>query len=253
MVTLRFYEELNRFLPDARKKHPFQVPHHLPRSVKDLIESLGVPHVEVDLILVNGTSVDFTFPVHDGDYISVYPVFERLDITDITRLRPRPLRVPRFIADVHLKTLARKLRMLGFDTLYNPEWDDPELARRAGSEDRILLTRDRGLLMRSIVSRGIAVSSSRPSAQLSQVVVRLDLYSKFQPFCRCIRCNTPLEVVSIESLKTDRSVLPPDVLEHQTTVSHCTGCGRLYWKGSHLDRMQAEIDLLLKKRPEPRH
>ena len=114
-VTIRFYEELNDFLEPSRRKSDIEIVFPERRSVKDLIESFGVPHVEVDLILVNGESVDFSRIVADGDRISVYPVFETLDIGPVTRLRPDPLREPRFVLDVHLRKLARRLRLLGFD------------------------------------------------------------------------------------------------------------------------------------------
>jgi uncharacterized protein len=239
MITLRFYEELNDFLPPGRRKIPFAVEYLLPRSVKDLIESLGVPHVEVDLVLVNGRSVDFGHRVADGDFISVYPVFERLDIGTVTRLRPVPLRETRFIADVHLKTLARKLRMLGFDTLFDPHLDDPQLAAAAEEGKRILLTRDLGLLKRGILSRGLFLRSQLPAEQLKEVVSRLDLLAKARPLTRCICCNALLERVPLEEVDTSR--LPEDIRAAASRISRCGGCGRLYWRGSHYDRMVEEI------------
>lgn len=248
MVRLRFYEELNDFLEPERKKCSFAVPHEFPRSVKDLIEAVGVPHVEVDLILVNGESVSFDYQIKDGDRISVYPVFERLDITSVTRLRPRPLREARFIADVHLKTLVRKLRMLGFDTLYNSTWDDPQLADISNTEERILLTRDRGLLKRSIVSRGLFIRSHNPREQLPEVIRRLDLLSSVQPLSRCIRCNGLLERISTRQAvadSTEENPVPRDILEEQSYISRCTSCGKLYWRGSHYDRMMDQIHHIL--------
>ena len=239
MITLRFYEELNDFLPPGRRKLPFQVPFSLKRSVKDLIEALGVPHVEVDLILVNGESVSFEHPVADGDFISVYPVFELLDIRPLTRLRPEPLREPRFVADVHLKTLARKLRMLGFDTLYNPELDDRQLAEAAEKEHRILLTRDLGLLKRGNLSRGLFLRSQHPAEQLREVVSRLDLLAKARPLTRCIRCNALLSVIPVQ--EADLGRLPEDICSRGGTVSRCAACGRLYWRGSHYTKMRKEI------------
>ena len=117
-IFLRFYEELNDFLPEEKRKKRFLHQYIDRTSVKDLIESLGVPHTEIDLILVNGKSVSFKYLINDGDDISVYPVFESIDITGLQHLRPKPLRDPKFIADVHLGRLARYLRMLGFDTLF---------------------------------------------------------------------------------------------------------------------------------------
>ncbi len=241
MLTLRFYEELNDFLTPDRRKQTFQLTYELPRSVKDLIESLGVPHVEVDLILINGESVDFEHPVKDGDFISVYPVFEALDITTATRLRPAPMRESRFIADVHLKTLVRKLRMLGFDTLYDAAWDDPDLVRIAEAQNRILLTRDIGLLKRGELSRGLFIRSQDPGEQLTELIRRLDLKSQIRPLSRCIRCNGLLTPILIRNIPDIEASIPPDIRTSQTSVSRCSDCGRYYWRGSHYDRMLEQI------------
>src|SRR5262249_31383318 len=153
-ACFRFYAELNDFLPPGRRGVTFTYSFEGSPSIKDLIEALGVPHTEVDLILVNGESVDFAYRVREGDRISVYPVFESLDITPLLRVRPRPLRETRFVLDTHLGRLAAYLRLLGFDTLYRNDAGDDELARISSGEGRILLTRDRGLLKRSQVTHG---------------------------------------------------------------------------------------------------
>ena len=115
----RFYEELNEFLPHHKRKTEFVYHFHGAPSVKDAVEAIGVPHVEVDIILVNGISVSFSRKLSDGDRISVYPVFESFDVSAVTHLRARPLREPRFILDVHLGRLAKYLRLCGFDTLFS--------------------------------------------------------------------------------------------------------------------------------------
>ena len=258
-ITIRFYEELNFFLPPSKKKRDIDVEYLLPRSVKDLIESFGIPHVEVDLILVNGVSKDFSyFPSHE-DRISVYPVFERLDIGDVTRLRPEPLRIPRFIADVHLKTLNRRLRMLGFDTVYDPSLDDPRLAERAAEENRILLSRDRGLLMRSNVQRGLYVRNTIPDCQIREVVERLDLYRLVKPFSRCISCNGTIlknfhpECSDIEENRNASSIstagVPERIQKLHRDFSTCSSCGKVYWKGSHYYRMMSLVDDILSNSP----
>ena len=142
-INIRFYEELNDFLPEEKRKIRF-VHHYIDRtSVKDLIESLGVPHAEVDLILVNGKSVGFDYLINDEDDISVYPVFESFDITDIQHLRPKPLREPKFICDVHLGKLARYLRMMGFDVYYYNDLTDEKIVSVSLKEKRAILTKDR--------------------------------------------------------------------------------------------------------------
>ncbi len=166
---LRFYEELNDFLPEERKKKRF-THHFIDRtSVKDLIESLGVPHTEVDLILVNGKSVNFKYLINDGDDISVYPVFESFDITEVQHLRPKPLRKPKFVADVHLGRLTRYLRMMGFDVSYKNNFDDDEIVRISLKEKRAILTKDRGILKRRDVTHGFWIRSTKVEEQVKEV------------------------------------------------------------------------------------
>jgi len=243
-VTIRFYEELNDFLPRQDRKRDIEVSFNGRRSIKDFIESMGVPHVEVDLILVHGISVDFNYLIQDGDRISVYPVFERLPIEGVTRLRPAPLRLTRFVLDVHLRKLARRLRLLGFDTDYDEHRDDPELAELSAKENRILLTRDRGLLKRKIVTRRLIIRNTDPEKQVLEVIERLHLQSSIKPFTRCIACNGEIAAVDMESEKFAalRQTIPPGVLAWCTEYYTCTSCGKVYWKGSHYDRMCAMVE-----------
>ena len=229
-ARFRFYEELNAFLAPDRRKQEFV--HHFERraSVKDMIESFGVPHTEVDLILVDGRSVDFSWIVQDGDRISVYPVFERLDITPLVKLRPRPLREPRFVVDCNLGRLARYLRLLGLDCLYDNGYSDDDVARIGQQEQRIVLTRDRRLLQRRIVTHGCFVHAVEPRRQVREVLQRLDLYRRLRPFSRCTRCNGPLETVDKKAI-SDR--LQPLTRRYYHAFRRCTRCGHLYWKGSH--------------------
>ena len=143
-AEVRFYSELNEFLASWRRGRTTFYDFDVSGSVKDLIEALGVPHTEVDLVLVNGESVDFSYRIKDGDRISVYPPFEAMDISPLAHLRPQPLRDLRFVADAHLGRLAAYLRMAGFDTAYRRDYQDEELASVSANEQRILLTRDRG-------------------------------------------------------------------------------------------------------------
>jgi uncharacterized protein with PIN domain len=237
-VAVRFYAELNDFLPAHRRQ--VWIEHALDDShaVKHVIETLGVPHPEVDLIVANGESVDFAYRVQDGDRISVYPVFESFDISPLVRVRPQPLREPRFVLDVHLGTLAGYLRMLGFDTRYRNACDDAELAEISQRESRILLTRDRGLLMRSAVSHGYLIRASDPQAQLAEVVRRFDLEGSFRPFTRCLRCNGLLEPVAKEAV-LDR--LLPKTRRYYDTFAICRDCGRIYWPGSHYEDMNRRL------------
>lgn len=237
-ITLRFYAELNDFLPPAQRYQPLDFQFHVAPTVKDVIESFGVPHTEVDLVLVNGESVDFTYRPRDGDRIAVYPVFESIDISPIARVRPKPLRSVRFVCDSHLGRLAAYLRMLGFDTVWNPKLQDRELAEIAQKEHRILLTRDRGLLMRRAVSHGYYVRSTNPRHQLGEVVERFDLASSIQPFTRCLRCNALLRPASPTEVAP---LIPPGVLNAYSEFCRCDGCGKVYWDGSHTERMEQLI------------
>lgn len=240
-VTIRFYEELNDFLPPNRRKIAFSHPFEQPGSVKDLVESLGVPHTEIDLILVNGDSVDFDYRVENGDRISVYPVFESLDLSPVIRLRPLPLRDPRFVLDTHLGRLAAYLRMLGFDTLYRNDYDDPTLADISSNEKRILLTCDRQLLMRKRVTRGYYVRERQPQKQLLEIVTRFDLYNNLRPFTRCLHCNGPVQRADKQAIEQH---LPPRTREYYTEFWQCAHCHKIYWKGSHYQRMRQLIDRL---------
>jgi len=237
-AVFRFYAELNDFLAPARRARPFVHEFLDTASVKDVIESFGVPHTEVDLILVNGESVDFARTVADGDRVSVYPMFEALDITPLLRLRPAPLRVPRFVLDTHLGRLAGYLRMLGFDTLYGNDAGDAELARLSQEEHRILLTRDRGLLKRSVVTHGSYIRETSARLQLVEVLRRFDLGSAARPFTRCLRCNTELNPVEKEAIA---GRLPARTADLYDEFKLCPGCGRVYWKGGHYRRMLALI------------
>jgi len=249
-VTVRFYEELNDFLPKQYRKKDRRCSFNGKRSVKDFIESLGVPHVEVDLILVNGESVDFNYILNDDDRISVYPVFERLNIENATRLRPVPLRETRFVLDVHLRKLARRLRLLGFDVDYEDNRDDDELAIISHDETRVLLTRDRGLLKRSIVTRGLIVRNTDPEGQVIEVLDRLDLWTGCRPFTRCIECNGVISKLSRgdEHYEEAMKYVPEGVLSWCREFFYCSACRRVYWRGSHYEKLVNIVDGILNNR-----
>jgi uncharacterized protein with PIN domain len=240
-AEFRFYQELNDFLPLDRRQRWFPYRFRDSPAVKHAIETLGVPHTEVDLILVNGASVGFDYRLQPGDRVSVYPVFESLDISPVTRLRPRPLREPRFICDVHLGKLSRRLRLLGFDTAYDHWIDDRQIVEIALADRRIILTRDRGLLKMKDVTHGYLVRSPSVHEQVLEVLKRFELFSQLQPFTRCMRCNGT--IVSVPKLEVQHRV-PVETRDCHDEFFQCAGCGKVYWKGSHFARMEAEIRLL---------
>jgi uncharacterized protein with PIN domain len=234
----RFYEELNDFLPEQRRKRDFAQPFRGSPAIKDTIEAVGVPHTEIDLILVNGQSVGFDYLLQPGDRVSVYPVFEALDIGPVTRLRRKPLREPRFICDVHLGRLARRLRPLGFDVAYRNDFDDPDIVDTALDERRIILTCDRGIFKMRRVTHGYFVRSRDVNEQVIEVLQRLDLASLIAPFTRCTGCNGLIQSVTKGAVLEQ---IPPNVAEKYDDYFRCEGCGKVYWKGSHFDRLQAYV------------
>ena len=234
-ALFRFYAELNDFLAPGRRQIAFTHCFADRVSVKHLIESLGVPHSEVDLILVNGRPESFGYIVQDQDTISVYPVFESLDISPVGRLRPQPLRETRFVLDIHLGQLATYLRLIGFDTLYENDYQDDELAQISSQQRRILLTQDRGLLKRNLVTHGYCVRESNPEQQLLEVVRRFDLTESIEPFQRCLRCNGLLQEIAKEEISQQ---LLPDTRRYYDEFHMCQSCNQVYWKGSHYQRMR---------------
>ncbi len=241
-ATFRFYEELNDFLAPARRRQEFSVPCAEAATTKHMIEALGVPHTEVGLILVNGEPADFNRLLQDGDRVAVYPRLEAMDVTPLLRVREHPLRETRFVADAHLGGLARMLRMLGFDTLYDNHFHDDTIVAICAQDGRIVLTRDRELLKRSAVTHGCYVHALKPEAQLREIVERLDLARSARPFTLCLHCNVPLRPVDKASV-LDR--LPPRVREHYEHFSTCEVCGRMYWEGSHWRNMRRMLDDVL--------
>jgi uncharacterized protein with PIN domain len=234
-ATFRFYAELNDFLPPARRFANYERAFIGSPSVKDAVESMGVPHTEIEMILVNGESAGFEYLLQNGDRVSVYPMFEALDIGAASRVRPEPLRSPAFILDVHLGKLARILRLLGFDTAYDNVADDERLASISAGERRILLTRDRQLPKRSLVTHAYCVRSQQPTEQAIEVIRRFDLANMAAPFTRCLRCNGRLEPIGLDAAG-DR--IPPDARRGITEAVGCSSCHHVYWKGSHYERLE---------------
>ncbi|HXX90856.1 MAG TPA: Mut7-C RNAse domain-containing protein [Acidimicrobiales bacterium] len=238
-VEVRLYAELGDLVPPDRRGGPIPVEVAAGTTVKDLAESLGVPHTEIDVILVNGASVGFAHRVADGDRVSLYPTFEGIDVSGLQLLRPRPLRRTRFVLDVHLGRLARDLRLLGFDVIWRNDATDDELARVSVTQGRVLLTRDRGLLKRAVVTRGYLVRGTDRLGQVVEVLRRFDLFDAAVPFARCLECNGLLAPVSEDEVA---ALLPPRIRREQHDFRRCGGCGRVYWPGSHYDRLAAFVE-----------
>jgi uncharacterized protein with PIN domain len=229
----RFYEELGDFLPPERRKRSFMHAFDGTPAVKDRIEALGVPHTEVDLILVDGEPVGFRHRLRGGERVAVYPMFECFELGSATHLRPTPLREPRFVLDVHLGRLASYLRLLGFDTLYRNNYDDEELLAISQAQRRILLSRDTGLLKRAALTHGAFLHATDPRRQLREVCGRFQLDARIAPFTRCARCNGMVEALAAGSTA--------DVGGGRYRLSRCQGCGQVYWPGSHLTRLRQRL------------
>ncbi len=236
---IRFYEELNDFLPPPKRKQRYELNFTGSPSIKDIIESQGVPHTEVDLILVNGTSVHFNYKLKNEDDISVYPLFESFDISTVQRLRAKPLRIPKFVLDVHLRALAKYMRMFGFDTNYQNDFSDEQIIEISISEKRTVLTRDVGILKRNQLTHGYWVRNVKPIKQIEEIIKRFDLKNEINEFSRCIRCNTI--IVPIEKEKV-MSKIPPKVKSLHPQFFYCNVCSKIYWKGSHYDKMKSLIE-----------
>lgn len=237
-IRLRAYAELVDFLEAAEIELPFGGA----RSVKDLVEAAGIPHPEIALLLVDGRPADFDHLLTGGERVAAYPPFHDLEVE--ASLWPPPPEPRRFVLDVHLGTLARRLRLLGFDAWYRTDADDALLADVAVDEERILLTRDRGLLMRRVITHGYCPRSDDPEEQALEVVHRYALAPRRAPLTRCVPCNG--ELVGVRATQVwDR--IEPRTRATFDRFAQCVDCGQVYWPGSHLDAVDgflARVDAL---------
>lgn len=242
-IGIHFHQSLNDFLvPELRDKEIHQR-FSRKASIKDMIESFNVPHTEVALILVNGQAVDFDYLVHDTDHIEVYPTLEKCPVSTWLRLRPELPHPLTFVADTNLGKLARYLRLLGFDCLYQNDFDDNAIAEISHDQQRMLLTRDRSLLQRKIIIFGYFVRADIPKIQIHEVLKKFDLYPAIKPLTRCTRCNGHL--TKIEKQQIDHR-LQPLTKKYYDKFLTCQDCGQIYWQGSHHSRIQVLINEFIK-------
>jgi len=241
-ATFRFYGELNDFLVRERRGRSFPTPCARAATTKHMVEALGVPHTEVELVLLNGAPAGLDDILEDGDRVAVYPRFTLLPVADVARLDQRPPGRVRFVADAHLGGLARLLRMAGFDTIYRNTLHDAEIEAIALDEGRAVLTRDRELLKRRGIEYGCYVRALKAEAQLREVVDRFGLAERMRPFTLCLSCNSPLRPIAKADV-LDR--LPPRVAATQDEFSTCDCCHGVFWKGSHWQRMADVLDTVL--------
>lgn len=241
-VTFRFYSILNDFLPPWQRQKEIRKKFGSHTSLKDAIESLGIPHTEIALVLLNGFPAGFEHKVVEGARLSVYPSFKSIDIGALSLQSGKGTVLLQFVLDVHLGTLARYLRMLGFDALYSNDWTDKKLAEMSFLEKRVLLTRDPGLLKRKKVTRGYFVRATEPRFQAVEVVREFQLKEKIMPFGRCISCNGLIQPIPKEKMNTE---IPPQVKQRHSAFFQCQNCGKIYWMGSHYRKMTILINWII--------
>jgi uncharacterized protein with PIN domain len=227
-----------------------------PSSLKDCLEAAGVPHTEVDLVLVDGWPADFGQLLRGGERVEAFPVPPAASeegepdpgvvpaphLYPSHRLQPRPLVRVRFLCDRHLGKLARLLRMLGLDTIYAAEEGQADLAQRAVTEERAVLTCSRSLLVRREIACGRLIRSRVPDEQAVEVVRRFGLASRVQLFGRCSRCNGPLAEASVQEVGAR---VPPRTRAWLNRYRRCCTCGQVYWEGTHVARLQDRFAAVL--------
>jgi hypothetical protein len=234
-AKITFHGDLNEFLRTDNSARSLDYPVARRASIKDVIEALGPPHTEVGRILVDGADVDFTHLLKPRERVEVRPVQAPMDVTKPAPLRPDPLPELKFVVDVNVGKLADRLRLLGLDAAYEPEWSDDAIAAIAEAEGRVVLSKDLALLKRNKVEFGRAVRAAHPDDQILEVVEFFGIQGPFEPFTRCIHDNTPLVPVDKADI-IDR--LEPLTKKYFHEFHICPTCGRIYWPGSHHERMQ---------------
>ena len=238
-IFLRFYEELNNYLPVRRRKVWFEYRFSDKPTIKDIVELIGVPYSEIDLILVNGKSVNFSFKVKNNDKVSVYPVFEAFDISTVSRLRTKPLREPNFIVEANLGKLAKYLRLFGFDVYYqNTNGNNSSVDSLTKKNTPIVLTRGKNIFKKKLITHGYQVKSNDPKKQIEEVINKFDLFSRIKPLIFCLQCNE--KIVPIEKNKIINK-LPSKIPQYFNEFFICPTCKKIYWRGIHYQTMLAFV------------
>lgn len=230
VARFRFYGDLEDLLVRRYRADQANYLFRDNPGIKDAIESMGIPHTEVDVILANGLSVNFSYPLKDNDTIDVYPVFSNVPVERPLKLSSSIPDPASFVLDVHLGKLARRLRLLGFDACYRNDFDDAEILAVADREKRIILTRDVGILKHRQVMHGYLVRSEYLDCQLHQVLERYALHDRIRLWMRCMVCNGLMKQVSKAEAEP---FLEPKTRLYYEDFHRCSNCGRLYWQGSH--------------------
>ncbi|MEU3946254.1 Mut7-C RNAse domain-containing protein [Streptomyces sp. NPDC029526] len=228
-IRVEFAPQLLVFVPQARDTGTVRTGTDGVSGLGHVVESLGVPLTEVGTLLVDGREVPVSHLPGAGESVTVHAV-------------EHPQRVPgaplRFLLDVHLGTLARRMRLLGVDTAYeSTDIGDPALAARSAAEQRVMLSRDRGLLRRRELWAGAFVYSTRPEEQLEYVLDRFR--PELRPWTRCTACNGLLRSATKEQVADQ---LKGGTHRTYDVFAQCAQCGRAYWKGAHHEQLEAIVD-----------
>jgi uncharacterized protein with PIN domain len=222
--------DLEMFLRPAVRGRPVPVICDGVSTLGHVVESVGVPLTEVGSMLVNGLPAERSYRPRDGDVIEVTPVS-----------RPQQLDEARFLLDVHLGALARRLRLVGVDTAYHRHANDDALIDEANADHRVLLTQDRGLLRRHKLWLGAYVRGANTDAQLADVLARFA--PPLAPWTRCSACNgllVPADKADVESQ------LQPGTRRTYSAFARCTTCSRVYWRGAHSKRLEATVEAAIR-------
>jgi uncharacterized protein len=242
-IAFRVYGRLNDFLPLQYRQQCFVQSWNCRNTVKDAIESLGIPHTEIALIIVNHKSEHFSYILQPSDFVSVYPEFSTFDISPIAKFQTHIDGIPKFVLDVHLGRLARFLRFAGYDCLYRNDYDDKELAKISDEQHRILLSRDIELLKRKILYRGYYVRNTDPLKQFEEVLSRYGDPDAVEPLTRCPLCNGFLTEVKKAEIE---SILRESTKRVYDAFSRCDGCGQIYWEGTHYVKLKKFMEQIQK-------
>ena len=243
-VHIRFYGDLGIFLEPSRRGRYFVHQIKGCPAVKDTLEALGVPHVAIDAILINGCSRNFSCQLKEGDQVLVYPPLYRRRIRGAIHLARLPRKI-RFVIDSHLGKLVRHLRLLGFDAVYKNVFPDREIADIAARQRRIVLTRDKGLLKYRCLKWGYWVRSPDPAQQVREVIRRYDLWKHIRPFSLCVECGGQISRVAKKDIINQ---LPPKTRLCYNKFFRCRRCRHVYWRGSHYAKLILFIQRLKKRR-----
>jgi uncharacterized protein with PIN domain len=242
MCTLYFHRELTEFLPASTTDGIIRYELNRRASIKDIVESLGPPHTEIGKITVHNRPVDFGFIPRPGQVLHLHPLVPPVNPCLPSLLRPYFLTEMRFIVDVNVGKLAKLLRILGLDAAFHFSWRDEQIAEKADREGRIALSKDHGLLKRTRIVWGRLIRANTPDEQLREVLAFFDIKPPFAIFTRCLACNQPLQPVAKKDI--EHRLKPKTKLYYQR-FHICPQCHRIYWRGSHYQRMHAWLQKIL--------